>query len=116
MTSTAGPEAATRLGASTSVAKLVGATAEAANGLVNDPPRSERDGYFDLGVQLYGSGLRKDGDVPNGGKDAAYAQVNLSASHAFDEKHLIRDGSGVGVGALQYGPRRGVFVGVSKTF
>lgn len=83
---------------------------------------------------LYGSGLRKDGDVPNGGKLSPYTQVNLSVSHgfeagaldgvtvradlinAFDEKYLIRDGSGVGVGAPQYGPRRGVFVGVSKTF
>ena len=27
----------------------------------------------------------------------------------------IRDGTGVGVGAPQYGPRRGVFVGVTKT-
>ncbi len=86
------------------------------------------------GDVLYGSGLRKDGDVPNGGKLAPYTQVNLSVSHgfeqgllegvtaradlinAFDEKYLIRDGSGVGVGAPQYGPRRGVFVGVSKTF
>ena len=28
----------------------------------------------------------------------------------------IRDGSGVGVGAPQFGPRRGVFVGVTKAF
>jgi len=86
------------------------------------------------GDLLYGSGLRKDGDVPNGGKVDAYTQVNLSASYgfdggvldgvsvradvinAFDEKYLIRDGSGVGVGAPQYGPRRGLFFGVSKTF
>ena len=87
------------------------------------------------GDVLYGSGLRKDGSVPNGGKLAPYTQVNLSVSHAFeaagvlegvtvradlinafDKKYLIRDGSGVGVGAPQYGPRRGVFVGVSKTF
>jgi outer membrane receptor protein involved in Fe transport len=79
---------------------------------------------------IYGSGLRRDGDVPNGGKLPAYAQVNLGASHelangitlradlinAFDRKYAIRDGSGVGVGAPQYGPRRGVFVGVSKSF
>ena len=86
------------------------------------------------GDLLYGSGLRRSGAVPNGDKVPAYTQVNLSASHAFDggaldgvtvradlinafdEKYLIRDGSGVGVGAPQYGPRRGVFVGVSKTF
>jgi outer membrane receptor for ferrienterochelin and colicins len=86
------------------------------------------------GDLIYGSGLRKDGDVPNGGKLSPYTQVNLSVSHgfdagvmdgvtvradlinAFDEKYLIRDGSGVGVGAPQYGPRRGVFFGVSKSF
>lgn len=78
---------------------------------------------------LYGSGLRTDGDVPNGGKLPAYAQLNLSVSHKFvhpgievrldvtnatDHKYEIRDGSGIGVGAAQYGPRRGVFVGISK--
>lgn len=86
------------------------------------------------GDVLYGSGLRKDGAVPNGGELSPYTQVNLSVSHAFDagaldgvtvradlinafdKKYLIRDGSGVGVGAPQYGPRRGLFVGVSKTF
>lgn len=239
--------------ASASVAKFVGTTAEAANGVLNDLPRSERDDYFDLGAQqkiggltlgidtyykrakdlldegqfgapiiltpfnyqrgyakgveltanythgalstyanlaiseakgrnivssqfnfdpgdlayiaghdiyldhdqtytasagasyrwggariggdlLYGSGLRRGGATPNGDKVPAYAQVNLSASYAFDggalngvtvradlinvfdETYLIRDGSGVGVGAPQYGPRRGVFSGVSKTF
>jgi outer membrane receptor protein involved in Fe transport len=58
-----------------------------------------------------------------------YAQINLSASHTFpegiqirfdllnvaDEKYEIRDGSGIGVGAPQYGPRRGFFVGISKS-
>ncbi len=83
---------------------------------------------------LYGSGLRKDGAVPNGDHVPGYAQVNLGASHAFDggaleavtvrldvinlfdDKYLIRDGTGVGVGAPQYGARRGVFVGLSKAF
>ncbi len=83
---------------------------------------------------LYGSGLRKEGATPNGAHLPGYTQVNLGASHdfragalqglslrvdvlnLFDEKYLIRDGSGIGVGAPQYGPRRGVFVGVSKAF
>ena len=34
----------------------------------------------------------------------------------FDKTYLIRDGSGVGVGAPQYGERRGFFVGVRKAF
>jgi outer membrane receptor protein involved in Fe transport len=81
---------------------------------------------------IFGSGLRRDGDVPNGGKMPSYTQVNLGyvqvipqvqglelradIINLFDEKYQIRDGTGVGVGAPQYGPRRGVFVGVSKTF
>ena len=86
------------------------------------------------GDLIYGSGLRKGGDVPNGDHVPEYTQVNLAVSHgfdagmlqgvtvrgaiinAFDEKYLIRDGSGVGVGAPQYGPRRGFYFGVSKTF
>jgi outer membrane receptor protein involved in Fe transport len=81
------------------------------------------------GTMLYGSGLRRDGDVPNGGKMSPYATFNLTASHAFsrpgievrvdlvnafDHVYEIRDGSGIGVGAPQYGERRGVFFGVSK--
>lgn len=81
---------------------------------------------------LYGSGLRADGAVPNGAHVPPYTQVNLGASRTFgsnadlslrvdvinlfDEKYQIRDGSGIGVGAPQWGPRRGVFVGFSKTF
>ncbi|MFC3070863.1 TonB-dependent receptor [Phenylobacterium soli] len=87
------------------------------------------------GDVIYGSGLRATpaGAAPNSGHLPAYTQVNLAVSHdielkggpltvrcdlinAFDEKYQIRDGSGVGVGAPQWGPRRGVFVGVSKTF
>jgi len=78
---------------------------------------------------LYGSGLRTDGATPNGGVLPSYAQFNLSISHRFmvsglevrfdvvniaDKKYEIRDGSGIGVGAPQYGPRRGFFVGISK--
>jgi outer membrane receptor for ferrienterochelin and colicins len=81
------------------------------------------------GDMLYGSGLRADGDVPNGDALKSYVQVNLSTSYAFagpgielrfdvinvaDHKYEIRDGTGIGVGAPQYGPRRGFFVGVSK--
>jgi outer membrane receptor protein involved in Fe transport len=89
-----------------------------------------------LGADLiYGSGLRKDGAVPNGAEVGPYTQVNLTASKSFDnwlpggplelrvdvvnlfdDVYLIRDGTGVGVGAPQYGPRRGVFFGVRKSF
>ena len=83
------------------------------------------------GSMIYGSGLRTSGDVPNGDKLAGYAQFNLTASHRFakpglsirldvinigDHVYEIRDGSGIGVGAPQFGPRRGFFVGLSKSF
>ena len=90
---------------------------------------------FDTGTRLsgdvlYGSGLRRDGDVPNGDKLPAYVQVNVGLAqelpmfggltlradviNLFDRKYEIRDGTGVGVGAPQWGPRRGVYVGISK--
>ena len=83
---------------------------------------------------LYGSGLRRDGSVPNGDKVAGYTQVNVGLAqelhglpggdltlradviNLFDRTYEIRDGTGVGVGAPQFGPRRGLFFGVSKAF
>jgi hypothetical protein len=48
----------------------------------------------------------------NGGKlTARFDFVNV-----FDSVYLIRDGSGIGVFAPQYGPCRGFFVGLSKKF
>jgi outer membrane receptor protein involved in Fe transport len=79
---------------------------------------------------IYGSGLRT-GDA-NIGSEAPYAQFNVGASHEFampDNKPLtvrfdivnlfdtiyqIRSGTGIGVFAPQYGPRRGYFVGLTK--
>ncbi|MBS0473480.1 MAG: TonB-dependent receptor [Proteobacteria bacterium] len=81
---------------------------------------------------LYGSGLRSDGATPNGDHLPGYVQVNLGISHPFhpwgekaltarfdvinlfDEKYEIRDGTGIGVGAPQYGASRGVFFGLSQ--
>ena len=72
--------------------------------------------------------------IPNGAELPGYTQVNLSVSHrfenvrgaplevrvdlinAFDAVYEIRDGSGIGVFAPQFGPRRGVFFGVTKDF
>jgi outer membrane receptor protein involved in Fe transport len=82
---------------------------------------------------LFGTGLRRDGATPNGDNVPAYATVNLGASHKFDlgsagditarfdvinlfdEAYEIRDGTGIGVGAPQWGARRGFFVGLSKS-
>lgn len=83
---------------------------------------------------LYGSGLRKDGAVPNGASMPSYFQLNLSLSHDFnfastgklhtqlavinalDRTYELRDGSGIGVGAPQFGPRRGLYLTVQKDF
>ncbi len=79
---------------------------------------------------LYGSGLRTGGATPNGSHVPGYVTVNLGVSHTFDiaggltarldainvsdSKYEIRDGTGVGVGAPQFGARRGLFAGLSK--
>jgi outer membrane receptor protein involved in Fe transport len=83
-----------------------------------------------------GSGLRTQnpGDNFNEGTVPSYEQVNLGVSHRFadapggpidlsldvinvlDETYLLRSGSGVGVFASQYGPRRSVFMGLRKEF
>ena len=81
---------------------------------------------------LYGSGLRR--DFANTAHLPAYYQINMSASRDFDlpaigntnirvalinvtdKVYELRDGSGIGMGAPQFGPRRGVFIGLSKAF
>ena len=90
---------------------------------------------------LVETGLREDGItlpdgtvVPNGGHVPAYGVVNLGLSHDMadvglkgltlrgdiinvgDTNYQIRNGSGVGVFAPQYGARRGLFFGVSQAF
>ena len=71
--------------------------------------------------------------IPNGEHLPYYTQVNTGLTHIFDipgsgtltarfdvinifdKVYQIRNGTGVGVGAPQYGPRRGVFFGLSKS-
>ncbi len=83
---------------------------------------------------LYGSGLRSDSDHPNGNSLPDYVQINLGATqnldlpyagavklrfdivNLFDQVYEIRTGTGVGVGAPQYGPRRGFFAGIAREF
>jgi outer membrane receptor protein involved in Fe transport len=80
---------------------------------------------------IYGSGLR-DG-FANTTTVPSYTQVNLGVSHdfnivsaakpttlrfdvvnLFDTVYEIRDGSGIGVFAPQFGPRRGFYFGISQ--
>ncbi len=89
---------------------------------------------------IFGTGLRDDlilpdgFDIPNGDHTPSYVQANLGASHTFatrgsgqltarldlinlfDKIYEIRSGTGIGVFAPQYGPRRGVFGGVEWAF
>ena len=89
---------------------------------------------------LYGSGLRTDlenpdgSTVPNGGSVPAYYSVSVGAEQTFkvgakqfikarldignisDNVYQLRNGSGVGVNASQYGARFGIFGGISYVF
>ena len=81
-----------------------------------------------LGVTTPYGGTR----IPNGAHLPYYTQVNMGVTHdfelhgsgdwtarfgiinVFDEVYEIRNGTGVGVGAPQFGPRRGFCVGLAK--
>jgi outer membrane receptor protein involved in Fe transport len=72
-------------------------------------------------------------DIPNGAHLPYYTEVNTGVSHVFDipnagtltarfdvinvfdKIYEIRNGTGVGVGAPQFGARRGFFFGLSKS-
>jgi len=88
------------------------------------------------GDLIYGSGPRRtpDGTPPNSGHGPGYATVNLALIHdwtgtplgtiegrltlinLFDKSYLLRDGTGVGVGAPQYGMRRTFYAGLATRF
>src|SRR5882757_6666324 len=80
---------------------------------------------------IYGSGLRS--GFANTDHLPSYTQVNVGLSHdfnivapnkpttvrfdvvnLFDKIYEIRDGSGIGVFAPQFGPRRGFYVGITQ--
>jgi outer membrane receptor protein involved in Fe transport len=81
---------------------------------------------------IYGGGLRS--GFANTDHVAPYTQVNLGLSREFqapwgkpvtlrfdvvnllDYPYVIRSGSGIGVFAPQYGPRRGLFAGLKQEF
>ena len=85
---------------------------------------------------LFGSGLRRTGadNVPNGQALPHYAVVNtaymrtwsssaigeiegrLGVLNLFDKSYQLRDGTGVGVGAPQWGARRTLFGAISVSF
>jgi outer membrane receptor protein involved in Fe transport len=89
---------------------------------------------------IYGSGLRTDATapdgstIPNGGTVPSYCTISIGAEQSFkisnrhvwkarldivnltDKSYELRDGSGVGVNAAQYGMRRGIFGSLGHTF
>jgi outer membrane receptor protein involved in Fe transport len=84
---------------------------------------------------IYGSGLRADAPgIPNGATVPAYYSVNVGVEQTFnfsgkralkaridvvnvtDNIYELRDGSGVGVNAAQYGERRGIFGSLGYAF
>lgn len=89
---------------------------------------------------LYGTGLRTDATdslgntIPNGGTVPAYATFNVGVERRFnltgtrtlkarldvvnltDKSYELRNGSGVGVNAAQYGMRRGLFGSLGLSF
>ncbi|UCF23697.1 MAG: TonB-dependent receptor [Ralstonia sp.] len=81
---------------------------------------------------LFGTGLRR--GFVNSDHLPAYWQLNLGAAHdftlpmvgklktrltvlnVFDRSYQLRDGTGIGVGAPQFAPRRTFYVAISKPF
>ena len=86
------------------------------------------------GDVIYGNGLRRTLLTPNDSAAAPYATVNLSLAqkipvsgtrgtqlrfdvlNLFDASYQLRDGTGVGVGAPQFGQRRTFLVGITQKF
>ncbi|MDQ2778329.1 MAG: TonB-dependent receptor [Pseudomonadota bacterium] len=84
------------------------------------------------GDLLYGSGLRSgfantehlpsftqvNASVSQGFDVGAFGKfdVRLSAINLFDKSYELRDGSGIGVGAPQFAPRRTIYLALSKPF
>lgn len=79
------------------------------------------------GTILYGNGLRA--GFANSEKLSNYTTANLGIQQDLgpwtarldviniaDRVYQLRDGSGIGVGAPQFGARRGVFAGLSRSF
>ena len=43
-------------------------------------------------------------------------EARLSVINLFDKTYQLRDGSGIGVGAPQFGQRRAFYAGLTKSF
>ena len=85
---------------------------------------------------IFGSGLRNtpEGGAPNSASLPDYVTFNANLTrnwkgtgygdiegrvamlNIFDHSYMLRDGTGIGVGAPQFGARRTLYVGLSTSF
>jgi len=83
---------------------------------------------------IVGSGLRRTVRNPNDSSNPPYQQLDLGISHRFElpafgkmearfdvinllgQDYVLRNGTGVGIFATQFGPPRGFFGGLKKEF
>src|SRR5204863_444844 len=105
------------------IAKFTGTTNESA--ITLDPPvKAERAHYFDAGVtQKIGDGLQLGIDgfykhARNVLDEGQFGQALILSSFNYREGEIyeLRDGSGIGVGAPQFGQRRGFYGTVAYDF
>jgi outer membrane receptor protein involved in Fe transport len=43
-------------------------------------------------------------------------KLRLDVANLFDQVYRLRDGTGIGISASQYGPRRGLYAGAALLF
>ncbi len=76
-----------------------------------------RTGFANLqhtpGYTQWNAALGREFDLWNNHKPL---NLRLSAVNLFDRSYLLRSGTGIGEFAAQYGPRRGLFVGLTQQF
>jgi outer membrane receptor protein involved in Fe transport len=90
-----------------------------------DKTRYTFDGYYGSGLRrgfanteklppytTFNAGVSQRLEAPTVGK----LELRFVVINVFDKTYELRDGSGIGVGAPQFGPRRAYFAGVSKVF
>ncbi|HEY7040069.1 MAG TPA: hypothetical protein VID28_14510, partial [Methylomirabilota bacterium] len=83
---------------------------------------------------IVGSGLRRTVRNPNDSSNPPYQQLDFGISHRFElpafgkmearfdvinllgQDYVLRNGTGVGIFATQFGPPRGFFGGLKKEF
>ena len=75
-----------------------------------------RNGFANTGVlpaySVLNLGLTKSIEM----KGLGTVEYRLAVNNALDRVYEIRDGSGIGIYAPQFGPRRSIYIGAMKQF